>query len=58
MSVELKNFKYNENINDKKLGPKLAVEVQNVVFGYKRDLKILNNISVQIPEGMLILRGY
>jgi ABC-type transport system involved in Fe-S cluster assembly fused permease/ATPase subunit len=54
MSVELKSFKYNEDIDDKKLRLKLAVDVKNVVFGYKKDLKILNHISVQIPEGMLI----
>ncbi len=44
--------------NASKLRSKFAVEVQNVVFSYKKNLKILNNISVQIPEGMFILKIY
>ncbi len=31
---------------------KLAVDVRNVFFGYKKKVPILNNISVQIPKGM------
>ncbi len=52
MNVELKNFKYIQNYRVKNLGPELAVDVRNVVFGYKKNLKILNNINVQIPKGM------
>jgi ABC-type transport system involved in Fe-S cluster assembly fused permease/ATPase subunit len=32
----------------------LAFDVQNVVFGYRKNLKIINKISVQIPEGLFI----
>jgi ABC-type transport system involved in Fe-S cluster assembly fused permease/ATPase subunit len=44
--------------NVSKLRSKFAVEVRNVVFSYKKNLKILNNISVQIPEGMFIFKIY
>jgi ABC-type transport system involved in Fe-S cluster assembly fused permease/ATPase subunit len=51
MNVELKNFECIQN-----LGPELAVDVRNVVFSYKKNLKILDNINVQIPKGMLFLK--
>jgi ABC-type transport system involved in Fe-S cluster assembly fused permease/ATPase subunit len=56
MNVELKNFKKFKNYSEKNFGPELAVDVRNVVFGYKKNLKILNNINVQIPKGMLFLK--
>jgi hypothetical protein len=31
---------------------KLAVDVRNVFFGYKKKVAILNNITIQIPKGM------
>jgi ABC-type transport system involved in cytochrome bd biosynthesis fused ATPase/permease subunit len=31
---------------------KIAVEVQNVVFAYKKNKTILNNFCIQIPQGM------
>jgi ABC-type multidrug transport system fused ATPase/permease subunit len=31
---------------------KIAVEVQNVVFAYKKNKAIHNNLNVQIPQGM------
>jgi ABC-type transport system involved in Fe-S cluster assembly fused permease/ATPase subunit len=32
--------------------PKIAVQIQNVVFGYNKNEKILNEFSAQINEGM------
>jgi ABC-type multidrug transport system fused ATPase/permease subunit len=31
---------------------KLAVDVRNVFFEYKKKVPILNNITIQIPKGM------
>jgi hypothetical protein len=44
----------NNNIYESvKSDVKLAVDVKNVVFCYKKKLKLLNNMNLQIPEGML-----
>ncbi|CAG2111247.1 unnamed protein product [Medioppia subpectinata] len=31
----------------------LAVDVKDIVFEYKRDVKVLNNLSLQIPKGKI-----
>ncbi len=33
-------------------GPKIAVHIKNIVFGYNKNEKILNEFSAQINEGM------
>jgi hypothetical protein len=43
----------NNSKNEVKSDVKLAVDVKNVVFLYKKNVTVLNNICVQIPEGML-----
>jgi len=43
----------NNSENGVKSDLKLAVDVKNVVFLYKKNITVLNNICVQIPEGML-----
>jgi hypothetical protein len=43
----------NNSKNEVKSNVKLAVDVKNVVFLYKKNVTVLNNICVQIPEGML-----
>ncbi len=50
----MSNSFYNNNIYESvKSDVKLAVDVKNVVFYYKKKLKLLNNMNLQIPEGML-----
>jgi hypothetical protein len=54
MISEMSNSFYNNNIYESvKSDVKLAVDVKNVVFYYKKKLKLLNNMNLQIPEGML-----
>ncbi len=44
---------YNNSENGVRSDIKLAVDVKNVVFLYKKNVTVLNNICVQIPKGML-----
>jgi hypothetical protein len=54
---ELSNGFYNNNniyeSVESETDVKLAVDVKNVDFWYKKNFKTLNNMNLQIPEGML-----